>query len=437
MQSLPVTINAAPPAKSMHASNSTDNSAQASEPFGNVLARQRANADAPHDSKKSDSKKLDSKQPTSASANDASATATATSNDPAQTPTADATATPSADMLAAMLPATVVTNNAKAKEKTDPQAPAPDGANALPSDMLAMLLPPAAIKGTAGANDKTNAQPASRDGASTLPGDMLAMLSPAAKAGAGANAKGRQESLLDVGKKAQPDVTAALGEIRQPAGDNAVSGNTAKDSAFAVALETLSKDGAKTAPLDTGAIKTSAQPVAPVTPDSLLQSGIAPVAVSQSGAAKVMQAAINTPVTDRAWGNEFNQKITWMATQHEQSAELHLNPPNLGPLDVVLKVSGDQATALFTSPHAAVREAVEQALPKLRDMMADNGITLGNATVSDQSPKDQQAWQADQQQKGNGRTSGIIDTTAALGNSSPVATIPLGRRHLGMLDTFA
>jgi flagellar hook-length control protein FliK len=126
-----------------------------------------------------------------------------------------------------------------------------------------------------------------------------------------------------------------------------------------------------------------------------------------------------------------------MATQHEQTAELHLNPPHLGPLDVVLKVSGDQATALFTSPHAAVRDVVEQALPQLRDMLAGNGITLGNATVSDQSPRDQQAWQANQQQKGNRGAAGAIDATVATESITSVATASLVSRHLGMVDTFA
>jgi len=162
---------------------------------------------------------------------------------------------------------------------------------------------------------------------------------------------------------------------------------------------------------------------------SLTQSIASPIAASQNGP---VQAAINTPVTHDAWGDEFNQKITWLATQHEQTAELHLNPPHLGPLDVVLNISGDQATALFTSPHAAVREAVEQALPKLREMLSDNGIMLGNATVNDQSPKEQQqAWLASKQPSVNEGFSGkAVDAVPASGTVWPA------RRHQGMVDTF-
>lgn len=146
------------------------------------------------------------------------------------------------------------------------------------------------------------------------------------------------------------------------------------------------------------------------------------------------QLTISTPVSQAGWGNEFNQKITWLVSQRNQSAELHLNPPQLGPLDVVLKVSGDQAVALFTSPHAAVRDAIEQALPKLRDMLADNGIMLGNATVSDQSAqKDREDWSRTQQ--GTGNISGQeAEVTAVHTLGGRVSAIS---RHNGMVDTFA
>lgn len=145
--------------------------------------------------------------------------------------------------------------------------------------------------------------------------------------------------------------------------------------------------------------------------------------------------SVDTPVGSKDWSNDFGQKITWMASKGEQSAELHLNPPNLGPLDVVLKVSGDQATAMFTSPHAAVRDAVEQAMPKLREMMADNGIMLGNATVSDQAPRDNQAGQ---QPRGEQRVSSAAagDTGSIAGLSQGTRVLPASR-HNGLVDTFA
>ncbi len=148
--------------------------------------------------------------------------------------------------------------------------------------------------------------------------------------------------------------------------------------------------------------------------------------------------AIGTPLGSAGWANEFSQKIMWMGTQQNQVAELHLNPPDLGPLSVSLSISDNQATALFTSPHGAVRDAVENALPKLREMLADNGIMLGNATVNDQTPRDRST--AGFMNHGSGtnarhmmgdETPGPADLTLAAAQSVPL------RRHNGMVDTFA
>lgn len=180
----------------------------------------------------------------------------------------------------------------------------------------------------------------------------------------------------------------------------------------------------------------SAQNIAQ-TASSMVTSGMSPNILTPERAVGGMQA-ISSPLGSNGWTEEFSQKISWMGTQQNQVAELHLNPPNLGPLDVVLKISDNQATALFTSPHSAVREAVENALPRLREILADNGIMLGNATVSDQSPRDRGAEGfAD---KGTGTAlpreiSGGLDRTAE--SSSPsIQSMPV-RRHNGMVDTFA
>lgn len=141
------------------------------------------------------------------------------------------------------------------------------------------------------------------------------------------------------------------------------------------------------------------------------------------------QVTLNTPFAHSAWGNEFNKKITWLATQREQSAELHLNPPQLGALEVAIKINGDQAAAVFTSPHAAVREAIENSLPKLRELLADNGITLGNVTVGDQSAREQ-----------FNREHASSPAPVARGwenNISPVLHAVNSLRQRGMVDVFA
>lgn len=157
----------------------------------------------------------------------------------------------------------------------------------------------------------------------------------------------------------------------------------------------------------------------------------APLTGNQASSAPVSPLSIDTAVGQTGWDRELGQKITWIASQRDQSAELHLNPPQLGPLDVVLKVSGDQATAMFTSPHAAVRDAIEQALPKLREMLADSGIMLGNATVNDQTARKEQDNFA-RPQYDNAGPAGITVSDHQAGST----TTTVGR-HNGLVDTFA
>ena len=93
--------------------------------------------------------------------------------------------------------------------------------------------------------------------------------------------------------------------------------------------------------------------------------------------------ALSPPVGTTDWEDALSQKVVFLSNAHQQSAELTLNPKDLGPLQVVLQVADNHAHALFVSQHQQVREAVEAALPKLREAMESNGIGLGSASVSD------------------------------------------------------
>lgn len=295
-------------------------------------------------------------------------------------------------------------------------------------------------------NDK-----AATEVASTLPADMLAALLPQAMnttvavAPAGAKTDADTTAALQgrIGVATRkPDSTAGVQtEITSKAAPLAAAEPQPKEQSFAATLassatRTATNTEALTVAREASAAATvaAAASVAAPQPNTAAMTSIQNAVVGI--AAPVVQAAtltVSTPVNQARWGDEFSQKITWLASSKmDQSAELHLNPPQLGPLDVVLKVSGDQATALFTSPHAAVREAIEQALPRLRDMLADNGITLGNTTVSDQAPREQN--KSDSQRATNNTDNELRDTAAGSNNAARVSPIS---RHNGIVDTFA
>ena len=151
-----------------------------------------------------------------------------------------------------------------------------------------------------------------------------------------------------------------------------------------------------------------------------------PTGISQQGDSKaVPKLTVAAPVASPNWGNELGQKVAWMTSSGNHIAELHLNPPNLGPMEVKLTVHNDQATIQFVSQHQEVRTALESALPRLKEMMMDSGISLGNASVDSGSSR-QSGFS---QQERSGRSSG----------SSPITGhIPVRiSRSIGKVDTFA
>lgn len=175
----------------------------------------------------------------------------------------------------------------------------------------------------------------------------------------------------------------------------------------------------------------------------------APLAALQAQAAKVDATGNPAMPGDRiparlgtqAWDNQVSQRIVYMVGK-EQAATLTLNPPDLGPVQIVLNVTNDQATVAFSSDQLDVRQALENALPRLREMMSESGIALGNATVDANVP-DQRQQQQDSERRaqgGQGDTGGLTgdgqDGAPAVNEVAPrTRTVSIGDR--GMVDLFA
>lgn len=97
----------------------------------------------------------------------------------------------------------------------------------------------------------------------------------------------------------------------------------------------------------------------------------------------VLATSIDVPVLDESWGNALQDRVMWMTTRNIHNAEIRLNPAELGPIRVQVSVQDDAAQLTFTAQHALTREAIEVAMPRLREMLGENGLSLGEATVSD------------------------------------------------------
>lgn len=103
-----------------------------------------------------------------------------------------------------------------------------------------------------------------------------------------------------------------------------------------------------------------------------------------AGAASPATAfTLQAPVASAPWQQQLGQQMVGLAQRGDQHMELHLNPRELGPLSVSLKLDDQGAQAHFFSSHSTVRGAVEQAIPQLREALAEQGIALGEAMVGE------------------------------------------------------
>lgn len=137
-------------------------------------------------------------------------------------------------------------------------------------------------------------------------------------------------------------------------------------------------------------------------------------------------------VGTQGWDQAVGQKIVWMVAGAQQSATLTLNPPDLGPLQIVLNVSNNQADATFISAQPEVRHALEVALPKLREMMNEAGIQLSDATVSSNTSNQHGASREHSRKALNNLKENNLNSAAV---SQVIQTRPLiaGKQ---MVDTF-
>ncbi|HAT30303.1 MAG TPA: hypothetical protein DCW29_05460 [Janthinobacterium sp.] len=353
-------------------------------------------------------------------------------NNPAQP--AQNTAPPEQNKPAAASPAPAASDTAPAKkadDKTDS-----DSADGASDAQAAQAGPVANMLALVASFNQVSSLPAAQAGDASARKGLAAADLAKGKAQLGATAADAADAKGKADGSDTAFAAAAAGAKQKaalaPDADAAPGKAGAPDPTLLTAVKT--REGmpellaaAKEARIEPGAI-------AATTPQAALQI---------AAAASVPGDKLNGRVGSAAWDQQLGQKIVWMVAGGDHSATLTLNPPDLGPLQVVLKVSNDQADATFTAAQPEVRQALEAALPRLREMMNEAGIQLSNATVS--------AGMAQQQQNGGGNAEARMGGGNGRGGSGGnggsdqggaaiavrTTTTLSGKGDLGMVDTFA
>ena len=126
---------------------------------------------------------------------------------------------------------------------------------------------------------------------------------------------------------------------------------------------------------------------------SLLRSPLPQTSMSTDHTVTPSTPTITESFGRPEWNQGLGRQIMWMVNQNMQSAEIRLNPANLGPIEVRISMDDEKVNVAFSSRHAAVREAVEMALPRLREMFESSGINLADANISQHSFAEQREQQ--------------------------------------------
>lgn len=137
-----------------------------------------------------------------------------------------------------------------------------------------------------------------------------------------------------------------------------------------------------------------------------------------------------------SWTQQVTDKVLWMSAQNLKSAEIKLDPAELGRLEIKVSVGQELTQVTFTSANASVRDSLEGQMHRLRELLAQQGMQDVDVNVSDQS---QQQGEADEQQTARqGRAAALA--TADKADETVQHVTPIREQHdgrLGLVDDYA
>ncbi|ENM5880647.1 flagellar hook-length control protein FliK [Vibrio metoecus] len=101
--------------------------------------------------------------------------------------------------------------------------------------------------------------------------------------------------------------------------------------------------------------------------------------------------------------DQLAERVQVMMSKNLKNIDIRLDPPEMGRMHIRMNMQGDGATVHFTVANQHARDALEQTMPRLREMLAQQGVQLGDTSVQQQSAGQQQRY-AGQEQSGFGQT---------------------------------
>ena len=98
-----------------------------------------------------------------------------------------------------------------------------------------------------------------------------------------------------------------------------------------------------------------------------------------------MSSALGTS----GWDGEFLGRVNMLIKGGIQEAKIQLSPPEMGRLEIKVSTEGDSAKIMFSVDNIAAKDAIEQAIPRLRELLEQGGLQLAHSEVADHSQSNQ------------------------------------------------
>ena len=121
----------------------------------------------------------------------------------------------------------------------------------------------------------------------------------------------------------------------------------------------------------------------PVATLSVAGPGLNPSAPATTAAAAQAQPLhIANPASPNQWGEAIGERVALLINHRSSSAELRLDPPHLGKLDIQIQVQDDRAVIHITTQHAQTRDMIDNAGVRLREFLQESGYSSVDVNVS-------------------------------------------------------
>lgn len=146
---------------------------------------------------------------------------------------------------------------------------------------------------------------------------------------------------------------------------------------------------------------------------------------------KQYSTTLSTPVNAQNWSDELSQKIVWFSGRNINAAEMHLNPAELGPIDVKISVQNEVTTVTFNVNNTSVKDLLESSVVRLREMMEANGVNVGEVNIDADSRGESGQQGAANEQAG---FAGAGNDSGEMGEDAHEQTITL--KETNLVDYF-